>query len=170
MANKIGSFIVGSIAGAVVALMFAPRKGAETRQMVADRANVAWGEAQEWGTNASANVQHVYQQAAEKGQEIISEVASKSQAVYGEAAARVQQAAESAKPVVVEKNDELREKIEAARQRIAAQVAKNAEESSAAAAETIDAVAEVAQDAVVEAEVVAEVAAEVIEPVADEQK
>ncbi|MBR5259304.1 MAG: YtxH domain-containing protein [Eggerthellaceae bacterium] len=141
---RIGTFVIGALAGAVTALLFAPRKGEETRQMVADRAGAAWGEAQVWGTQASANVQQVYQQAAEKGQEIFSEVAVKGQAVVDEASARVQGAAEAAKPVAADKGDELREKIEAARQRIAAQVAKNAEESAAAAAEKIDAVAEVA--------------------------
>ena len=46
---------------------------------------------------------------------------------------------DNAKPVFEERNDDLRAKIEAARQRIAAQVAKNAEEANTAAEEVIDA-------------------------------
>ena len=100
--------------------------------MVTDKMNNAWGEAQELGAQASANAQHMYQEAtakgqdfaqnvAEKGQQFASAAQSKGQELYGAAASRVQEAAENIKPAFSEKNDELREKIEAARQRIASQ-------------------------------------------------
>ena len=123
MGNKgIGAFIAGGLIGAGIALLYAPRTGAETRAMVADRANVAWGNAQDFGVRAQQRGQEIYEDAAARGQEF-----------YQGAAARVQEAAEAVRPVVTEKNDELREKIEAARQRIASQVARNAEEATAAA-------------------------------------
>ena len=85
--------------------------------------------------------QNFYHQAAAKGAEVVGDVTAKSREIADEVVARghaavdsVQEAAGSMKPVFTEKNDELREKIEAARQRIAAQVAKNAEASSAAEA------------------------------------
>ena len=138
MGNKLGAFLAGGLAGAVIALLYAPRSGQETRAMVTDKMNNAWGEAQELGAQASANAQHMYQEAtakgqdfaqnvAEKGQQFASAAQSKGQELYGAAASRVQEAAENIKPAFSEKNDELREKIEAARQRIASQVAKNAE-------------------------------------------
>ena len=52
------------------------------------------------------------------------------------------------KPVVSEKTDELREQIDAARQRIAAQVAKNAEETSATVAAEIPVAAEKAESVI----------------------
>lgn len=145
MGNKgIGAFVLGGVIGAAVALLYAPRTGVETRAMVADRANAAWGNAQDFGAraqvrgqeiydNATVRGQEIYETAAARGQEIYANAAVRGQAVREGAAARVQEAAETIKPVFTEKNDELREKIEAARQRIAAQVAKNAGEAPAVA-------------------------------------
>lgn len=121
MGNKgIGAFVLGGVVGAAIALLYAPRTGAETRAMVADRANAAWGDARDFGARAQV-----------RGQEIYENAQARTQAVREGAAARVQEAAETIKPVFTEKNDELREKIEAARQRIAAQAAKNAEQPPA---------------------------------------
>ena len=122
MGNKLGAFLAGGLAGAVIALLYAPRSGQETRAMVTDKMNNAWGEAQELGAQASANAQHMYQEAtakgqdfaqnvAEKGQQFASAAQSKGQELYGAAASRVQEAAENIKPAFSEKNDELREKI-----------------------------------------------------------
>ncbi len=61
MANKFGVFIIGGVVGAVAALLAAPRTGVETRAMVADKANQFMGDAQQWGSDAAANAQHVYQ-------------------------------------------------------------------------------------------------------------
>ena len=67
MGNKFGAFLAGGLAGAVVALLYAPRSGQETRAMVTDKMSAAWGEAQELGSQAGANMQHAYQDAASKG-------------------------------------------------------------------------------------------------------
>lgn len=145
MGNKgIGAFVLGGVIGAAVALLYAPRAGVETRAMVADRANAAWGDARDFGAraqvrgqeiyeNASVRGQEIYENASARGQELYETAQVRGQAVREGAAARVQEAAETIKPVFTEKNDELREKIEAARQRIAAQVAKNAEQAPAEA-------------------------------------
>ncbi|MCL2757479.1 MAG: YtxH domain-containing protein [Coriobacteriia bacterium] len=82
----IGSFLLGGAIGATVALLFAPRSGSETRALVADKVEEAWGQGQLYTKNAYAKIQ----------------------------------------PVISQKNDELREKIENARAAIAEQVAKNA--------------------------------------------
>ena len=130
MANKFGVFLIGGAVGAIAALLAAPRSGRETRAMVADKANAVLDDAQGWSAQASDRAQNFYQQAAAKGAEVVGDVTAKSQEIADGVVARghaavgnVQEAAGSMKPVFTEKNDELREKIEAARQRIAAQVA-----------------------------------------------
>ena len=89
------------------------------------------------GSQAGANMQHAYQDAASKGQEGRAGRGAKGQELYGQATQRVQEAADNIKPAFSQKNDELRDKIEAARQRIASQVAKNAEQAHDAVSDTI---------------------------------
>lgn len=101
MGNKFGAFLAGGLAGAVVALLYAPRSGQETRAMVTDKMSAAWGEAQELGSQAGANMQHAYQDAASKGQEVVQDVAAKGQELYGQATQRVQEAADNIKPGVL---------------------------------------------------------------------
>ncbi|MCL1797274.1 MAG: YtxH domain-containing protein [Eggerthellaceae bacterium] len=138
MGKGLGAFIVGGLVGAAVALLYAPRPGDETRAIVSDKLNESWGQAQDFGVQASANVQQIYRDATTKGQEVYNTVttkgqevaqtvAAKGQELYEVASTKVQETASNVKPVFTEKNDELREKIEAARARIASQVAKNAE-------------------------------------------
>ena len=136
MGNKLGVFLAGGLVGAVAALLCAPRTGSETRNMVAEKANAVWGEAQELGAQTASTAQQVVEEVA--GPE-----AATRQDPYGGAASLVQEATSGVKPAPVG-SDDLREKIEAARARIAAQVAKNAEESAAAASEEIP--VEVAQE------------------------
>lgn len=200
MGNKFGAFLAGGLAGAAIALLYAPRSGRETRSLVTEKVGSAWGDAHEFGAQAVEGAQQVYQEvstkgqefaqnatakgqefvqnaaakgqdvaqdaavkgrevaqdAAAKGREVAQDAAAKGQQLYGAAATRVQNAAEQVKPAFSEHNDELREKIEAARQRIAAQVVKNAEESREAVANQID------------AEPAAEPAAAAVEPAASE--
>lgn len=42
-----GAFLLGGLVGAVLGLLFAPRSGKETRDMLADRAEEYWGEGME---------------------------------------------------------------------------------------------------------------------------
>ena len=86
MANKFGAFLFGGVVGAIAALLCAPRSGEETRAMVADKANTVWGEAQDWGAQAGANAQQVYQQAAAKGQQVVEDVTTKGQAIASDVA------------------------------------------------------------------------------------
>lgn len=148
MGKGVGAFIVGGLIGAAVALLYAPRPGEETRAMVSDKLNDSWGQAQDFGVQASASVQQIYRDAATKGQEVYDTVttrghevaqtvATKGQEIYESASTKVQEAASSVKPVFAEKNDELREKIEAARARIASQVAKNAADTDHGIIETV---------------------------------
>ena len=142
MSNKGFVFLAGGLIGAAIALLYAPRSGAETRAIVSEKVSEAWGGAQEIGSQVSENAQRFYQDAAAKGQEFYQAAVVKGQEVVGAASARMQEAESVLKPMFAEKNDELRAKIEAARQRIAAQVARNAEEDQGSANDEIPVQAE----------------------------
>lgn len=150
MSSKLGMFLLGGAIGAAAALLYAPRSGAETRALVADKANEAWGHAQHYGTEAQARGQQIYDNVAARGQEVYrtattqargayDRTATAAQGAFTAAQSRLQTARDNMRPVIVEKNDELREKIESARQRIASQVARNAAESQSAIDDAIDA-------------------------------
>lgn len=109
--NKLFTFVFGAALGAVGGLLFAPRTGEETRNIVVDRANTIASDAQEFSAQAAEKVQDVMKQATDKGVDVANSVKNNVNAGVKEA---------------VDKNDELREKIEAARERIAAQVKQNA--------------------------------------------
>lgn len=137
---KIGSFITGAAIGALAALLLAPQAGEQTRALVAEKANAVAGEAKDLGANLPNAAQDAFQAAKQKGQDLV-----------GDASARVKEV--SGQPAEVD-SDDLREKIEAARQRIAAQVMENAEQSQAVelAPEAAEAVAEEVEDAAKAAE------------------
>lgn len=105
-----------------------------------DPVGAATDAAQGFAQKAVAKGQEVAQQAKAKGQEVAQQAQevygqakAKGQEVYGQASSRVQGAAENLRPAFASRNDDLREKIEEARSRIAAQVARNAEEAAGAA-------------------------------------
>ena len=137
--SKIGSFITGAAIGALAAILFAPQTGEQTRALVAEKANAFAGEAKDLGANLPDAAQDAFKSAQLKGQEFVADAQSRVKEVAGQ-------------PAEVD-SDDLREKIEAARQRIAAQVMENAEQSKAV---------EIAPEA-------AEAVAEVVEPAADAQ-
>ena len=124
---KIGPFVAGGLVGAVAALLYAPRTGAQTRALISEKVNAVWGEASDFAESAGVNPASVFQGVADTAQDFAQNMQNK---VAG--ATTVEESVVDA-PVEAD-NDDLREKIEAARERIAARVVKNAEESQAAAA------------------------------------
>lgn len=163
-------FIVGGIVGAAAGLLLAPHSGEQTRAMVSEKANSVMGEAKDWSGGASAGAQDAYKTAQEKGASVFQDVAAKGQEFAKNAQAQanefVNATAERLKGVAAAeeevKTDDLRAKIEAARQRIAAQVVANAEQ--AAGAEPVEAAGEVVAEAAAEvAEDVEAAVAEVVE-------
>ena len=121
--GRISSFVTGAALGVIAALLLAPQTGEQTRALVAEKANAVTGEAKDFGAGFPASAQDSIKSAQEK-------------------AASFTKGAAPAAPAASVADDELREKIEAARQRIAAQVAANAEATKAAAEEVQEAVAE----------------------------
>lgn len=159
MSGKIGAFIAGGAIGAVVALLYAPRTGEESRALVADKANEAWGATQQYGAEAHVRGQQIYNDVTTKGhaayenasanaQHAYDNMSAGAQDAFNAAQARVENVRGNVKPVFTEKNDELRDKIEAARQRIATQVAKNAEVAHDVMNEKIPVAADAAVEAV----------------------
>ena len=132
---RIGSFITGAAIGALAALLLAPQAGEKTRALVAEKANAVAGEAKDLGANFPSAAQDAFKSAQQKGQDLVADAQARVKEVSGQ-------------PAEVD-SDDLREKIEAARQRIAAQVMENAEQSKAdeVPAETKEAVAEVVEEA-----------------------
>ena len=121
--GRISSFVTGAALGVIAALLLAPQTGEQARALVAEKANAVTGEAKDFGAGLPASAQDAIKSAQEK-------------------AASFTKGAAPAAPAASVADDELREKIEAARQRIAAQVAANAEATKAAAEEVQEAVAE----------------------------
>ena len=134
--SKVTSFIIGGLVGAGIAMLFAPKPGEQTRAIVAEKANAVWGEAVDFGAGMPDSAKDLYKTAREKAsallkdtpgvvQDFANEVQSKTSDFAEEAPS---QAKDAGKPSD-EAADELREKIEAARKRIAEQVMQNAEQS-----------------------------------------
>ena len=119
----IGAFVVGGAVGAAIALLYAPRTGVETRALVSDKVECAWGSAQQLGSNVAGRSQEIYLKAAERGRDALDNI----------------------KPVVEEKKGEFQERIEQARKKIAEQVSKNADSAYSAVQEGIPAAAEAAK-------------------------
>ena len=145
MIKKLGVFIAGTIAGAAAAYFTSPRSGFENRNLAKDAVNAVLETAHIDPVQATRAVQT----ATEKGQELANQAAERTHEFYATASTKVQEVAAGVAPGVMgaTDNDELRQKIEAARQRIAAQVVKNAEESQLVEAEPV-AVEEVVVEAV----------------------
>ena len=112
--TKFGSFMnglaIGALGGAIAALLLTPKNGEENRKLVADYANDVMNNAQGIGDQAYGVFQDGMRSATEIGGGFVGSVKS---------------AAETATNQVNDKNDELRAKIEEARDRIAEQVKRN---------------------------------------------
>lgn len=165
--KKLGAFILGGLVGGAIALLYAPRTGKESRELVCEKVNAVWGEAKDWTSSAPAGVHDAFQMAVSRGDSLLHDMSEKGQKFAETARERGQQFAENARErgaqfaeTAREKgqqaysavtsrvtgapasfddaNDELREKIEAARQRISDQVIRNAEESTCTPAQNVE--------------------------------
>ena len=157
--KKLGAFILGGLVGGAIALLYAPRTGKESRELVCEKVNAVWGEAKDWTSSAPAGVHDAFQTAVSRGDSLLHDMSEKGQKFAETAREKGQQFADNARergaqfaetarekgqqaysavtsrvtgaPASLDDaNDELREKIEAARQRISDQVIRNAEEST----------------------------------------
>ena len=118
--SKFGCFasgvVVGALGGGIAALLLTPKTGEENRALVAD-----------YATNIANNAQSYSDQVAASFQDGIKQAST----VGGNFVGNVKSTVETAGTQFNDRNDELRAKIEAARDRIAQQVKKNAEQDEA---------------------------------------
>src|SRR5215207_4288931 len=67
-------FIVGGLSGAVVALLFAPQTGEETRALIKDKSIELHDKAQQTAEEARARADELARQLKERGQEVYEDV------------------------------------------------------------------------------------------------
>ena len=131
MGKKLTMFLLGGAVGATMVYFTSPRSGFENRNLAKDAASALLETAGVDASGVAAQASQVAQNVASQGQEFVKQAAEKTQEFYATASTKVQEVATGAAAGVATAtdNDELRKKIEAARQRIAAQVVKNAEDA-----------------------------------------
>ena len=104
-------FIVGGLSGAVVALLFAPQSGEETRALIKDKsielrdkaqltAEEAIARAEAAAAEARARADDLARQLRERGQEVYADVRERGQAAYEDVRERGKSAVESIRKTV----------------------------------------------------------------------
>lgn len=95
-----GAFLLGGLVGAVLALLFAPRSGKETREIIAAKADEYWGEGVELYNTGKEKVTEVYSVGKEKVSEQSEQVRAKIEDARGRLQETVAKSAETAKAKV----------------------------------------------------------------------
>ena len=147
--GKFVPFVIGGIIGAAAGLLLSPRTGAENRAKLSEALNE--NVKIEVPTNVQEKAGQFVDAAASTSQKVINTVVDNGSDAYKNVVSRVNQ-----NPTVQAFNDngdELRQKIDAARERIATQVAKNAEAARDAAVDKIPVAIDAAQGAAQNAKV-----------------
>lgn len=137
--GRFATFIIGGVVGAVAGLLLAPAKGSDTRKQVVEAVQDNVPQANQ----LQMQLDGIIDNAAKASTTVINTAIDKGTEVKRSVTARTQQVAPAAEQVA-DANDELRAKIDAARERIAMQVAKNAEALQDAAVDKIPAVVDAA--------------------------
>ena len=88
-------FIVGGLTGAVVALLFAPQSGEETRALIKDKSIELRDKAQHTAEEALARAEQVAADARARADELAKQVRERGQAVYEDVRERGKSAVES---------------------------------------------------------------------------
>lgn len=137
--GRFATFIIGGVVGAVAGLLLAPAKGSDTRKQVVEAVQDNVPQANQ----LQMQLDGIIDNAAKASTTVINTAIDKGTEVKRSVTARAQQVAPAAEQVA-DANDELRAKIDAARERIAMQVAKNAEALQDTAVDKIPAVVDAA--------------------------
>ena len=117
--GRIMSFLTGAAIGLAAGLLIAPRTGEQSRAYVTEKANAVVGEAKDFAAGLPGSATNAFKAVVGKGTSAVKDAPAKAKDIAGGAASKSAPA----------DSDELREKIEAARKRIAAQVMENAEQA-----------------------------------------
>lgn len=137
--SVLGAFLLGGITGAALGLLFAPRTGKETRDMISERAEEYWGRGVEVYDSAAEKTREVYSTSrelvAEKSDEVrtrIDEARARLQDQVAKAAEVGAEKVASAAPVLHEVVDKATGATQEALEKVAARGAKPIDEEIAA--------------------------------------
>ncbi len=95
-----GAFLLGGLVGAVLGLLFAPRSGKETRDMIAERAEDYWGQGVELYETGKERAAEVYETGKERVAEQSDQLRTKIDEARGRLQEQVAKSADSAKVAV----------------------------------------------------------------------
>ncbi len=98
----LGAFLLGGAIGAVLGLLFAPRPGKETREMLADSAQKYWGDGKEFYETGVAKVGDLYSSGRDMATERAEELRGKIDAARDRLKDQVDKTSTAAKEKVVE--------------------------------------------------------------------
>ena len=93
-------FIVGGLSGAVVALLFAPQSGEETRALIKDKSIELRDRAQTTAEEALARAEAAAQEARARADELAHQLRERGQEVYADVRERGKSAVEAGKSAV----------------------------------------------------------------------
>lgn len=147
--GRFTAFVIGAAAGAAASLLFTPRNGAENRALLSQAVNenCKCPVSAQTQRKAKQKANQLVDAAATTSTKVINTVIDNGSDAYKAAANRVQQITPPSAAAFNNNSDELREKIDAARERIATQVAKNAEAARDAAVDAIPVAVDAAKGA-----------------------
>jgi len=132
-----GAFLLGGLVGAVLGLLFAPRSGKETRDMIAEKTGEYWGEAGEFYESGKEKVT----QAVTQGQQVASEKGEQLRAKIDEARGRLQDQVAKSAAAAKDKVAETTPAVHAAVDKAAGATKSGVEAASGKAQDTLEFVA-----------------------------
>lgn len=141
--GKFATFLVGGVVGAAAAFFLSPRSGADNRSYVSS----AMGGKVQIPASVQEKASQLVGAAASTSTTVINTVVDNAADARKNVADRMSTITPPAVSSLNSNGDELREKIDAARERIATQVAKNAEAARDAAVDKVPVVIDAAQGA-----------------------
>lgn len=160
--GKFATFLIGGAVGAVAGLLLSPRSGAENRALLSEVANEKCGTVS-CPPQLQEKAGRFVEAAASTSTKVINTVVDNGAEARKAVAERAQKFAPAPVQAFDTNGDELRQKIDAARERIATQVAKNAEAARDAAVDKVPAVLDAAAAAKETATGAAQHAAEAVQ-------
>ena len=98
-------FIVGGLSGAVVALLFAPQTGEETRALIKDKSIELRDKAQQTAEEALARAEATAQEARARADELAHQLKERGQAAYEDVRERGKSAVDAARSKITKKSD-----------------------------------------------------------------
>lgn len=142
MGRGLKGIVLGGAIGAALGILYAPRAGKKTRALLAEKTDALWGENGQNPASFFGGVATTAKSAVEAGQNFFNEATGgkfsdftkdakakvKTTKEFAEKKAAEFKDEEDVRPAFAEKNEELRKKIDTAREKIASQVAKNLED------------------------------------------